>query len=260
MYSLIVVEDERIIRNHIVNFISENDKDFNVVNNFSDGGEAIEYIKTHKVDVVLSDVKMLEVSGIEIAKYVYENELPIKIILISGYRDFSYAQQALTYNVSDYLTKPISPVELLNALAKIKDYYTKNTKSDVKPTQEEYQFETLNDDYTKDDLIMQKALSFIKENYNKDMVLYDVANHVNLSASYFGKMFRRNMQESFSNYVISLRISEAIKLLKTGKYSVSEVSSMVGYPNCNYFIKIFKNYTGYTPKKYFVHAEENDHK
>lgn len=260
MYSVIVVEDERMIRNSIVDFINECAEGFNVIDSFVDGREAIQFIKEHAVDVVVTDVKMLDVSGIEIAKYIYENGLHTAVIIISGYKEFSYAQEAMSYNVSNYLTKPISTAELIRALEKIQQMFDREQTRNAEKELPDDRNSTTKEVLTNDDAVMEKALAFIEKNFDKEISLRNVADHVYLSENYFGRLFRSKIKTGFTNYIVSLRINEAKRLLKTGRYTVYEVSNIVGYKNCNYFIKVFKENTGYTPKKYCTFMEDDSDK
>ncbi len=120
MYKMIVVDDEKYIRNGLTKFINNENLGFNVVENFSDGLEAIEYINSNIIDVVLTDIRMLQVSGLEVAKYIYENELDIKVIIISGHKEFDYAKKAMEYNVKNYLLKPTDFNEVRSVFGEIK--------------------------------------------------------------------------------------------------------------------------------------------
>ena len=97
MYKLIVVDDEKVIRNGICNYIDWEGMGFNVVASFEDGKEAIEYIENNCIDVVLTDIEMAEVSGLELAKYIQEKQSRIKAVIISGYKEFEYARKAVEY-------------------------------------------------------------------------------------------------------------------------------------------------------------------
>ena len=116
MYSIIIIDDEINIRNGISKYIEINHPDIKVAATFEDGYDAIEYLKDHNVDIVITDVKMITVSGIEIARYVYNNLPSSKVIILSGYREFEYAREALTYNVKHYLTKPTDFDELSSVI------------------------------------------------------------------------------------------------------------------------------------------------
>lgn len=120
MYRLIVVDDEMVIRKGMCNYIDWNAMGFEVVADFEDGKEAIEYIQSHKVEAILTDIEMAEVSGLELAKHIHDNKLPIKVVIISGYKEFEYARAAIQYNVEHYLLKPIKMKEVQDVFGRIR--------------------------------------------------------------------------------------------------------------------------------------------
>ena len=120
MYKMIIVDDEAIIRNGLQKFINSEKTGFEVCATFPDGREAIEYIRLNNVDLVMTDIKMMEISGLELARYIKENMPHIKVVILSGYKEFDYAQKAIEFNVKHYLLKPTSFEEILKVLCKIK--------------------------------------------------------------------------------------------------------------------------------------------
>ncbi|MDY3031776.1 MAG: response regulator [Clostridia bacterium] len=131
MFKVIVVDDEAMIRSGISSFINGSDTGFEVVGAFADGRDAIQFLEENDADLVISDIKMVNVSGIELAQYLYENKPRIKMILLSGYAEFEYAKAAIKYNVSEYITKPTNFTDLKNALLKIKDALEAPKKIDI---------------------------------------------------------------------------------------------------------------------------------
>lgn len=259
MLDIIVAEDDRIIRNGIVEFINEHVDEGQVVAFFADGSEAIDYLKTHSVDIIIADVQMYETSGLEVAKYVYENNIRTAVIIISAYREFSYAHQAISYNTCSYLLKPVMPNELREAIIRAKKFLNGDkTNADEQDNNLSEEQSSIDDNENSEEgvereaLLMKRALDFIDKNYHKDISLSDVANYVYLSEHYFGIIFKRNKKEGFTKYLTTLRMNEAIRLLSTTQYSVKEICTKVGYRNCNYFIKLFKTYTKVTPKQYRI--------
>ena len=113
MYKLVIADDESIIRRGLCNSINWNSLGFELVASFEDGTEVLEYIKSNQVDVILSDIVMCNVGGLDIAKVVHENSLPIKVVLMSGYQDFKYAHDAIHFQVFDYLLKPMANSEIV---------------------------------------------------------------------------------------------------------------------------------------------------
>ena len=120
MYNLIVVDDERHIREGIFKFINSSDIGIKAVACLSDGDIAIDYIEKNDVDIVITDIRMTRVSGLELSKYIYENKPNIKVIIISGFKEFEYAHQAIMYNVQNYLIKPTKPDEIKKKLSILK--------------------------------------------------------------------------------------------------------------------------------------------
>lgn len=120
LYKVVIADDEDIMREGLANFVDWEAMGFELVAQFEDGKEALGYIEDYPVDIVFTDIKMTVVSGLELAKYVYENKLPVKVILVSGYKDFEYARQAVRFNVVDYVIKPISIKEIKEIFKKIK--------------------------------------------------------------------------------------------------------------------------------------------
>ncbi len=135
IYKVIIVDDELASRNTLEKYIKDFCKDFEIAGIFCDGEEAIEFLKKDTCDIVLTDVRMPNVSGIEIAKYINENKINSKVVIVSGYSEFKYAQEAMQYDVSGYLLKVLNIKEFLSTMDKIKKQINdekKYTFEDVK--------------------------------------------------------------------------------------------------------------------------------
>ena len=111
-YRILIVDDKKVIVESLAKFIENEIEGFTVAGCFRDGEEVIAFIKENPVDVIITDVRMHNVSGLDIAKYVSENNMGIEVIIVSAYKSFEYAKQAMEYGVKNYLVKPTSPEEL----------------------------------------------------------------------------------------------------------------------------------------------------
>jgi two-component system response regulator YesN len=120
MYSLIVIEDEAIIRKGICDFIDWAAMGFSLAGEFEDGKDALEFLKENRADVILTDVKMSVVSGLEIARHAHENLCGTHVVILSGYKEFEYARQAMEYGVEHYLLKPIRVGEIAAVFEKVR--------------------------------------------------------------------------------------------------------------------------------------------
>ncbi len=116
IFKLLVVDDEATMRKGIANFMNWSSIDCQIAGTASDGLEAIDFLQKHDVDIVITDIKMPEADGLEVARFVYENNLNCKVILLTGYADFTYAQTAIRYNVSSFILKPTNKKSLFEAV------------------------------------------------------------------------------------------------------------------------------------------------
>ena len=157
MYKLVIADDERRIRQGLKNIVDWNRLGFEVTELFADGQEVIEYLEYVVPDVILTDIKMNNVSGLEVAKYVYENELPCKVVLISGYQEFDLAVQGIKYGAGDYLLKPTDVDQLEQTFTKIRqqldEKYAQIKKRDAEKER------------------MEEAIPFLEESFFADVIM-----------------------------------------------------------------------------------------
>ena len=120
MYSVLLVDDEALIREAISENTNWNDLGFELAGTCKNGKEAMEVIRDSPPDLLLTDICMPYVDGMELAKYVYEEQKDTKVVIISGYDEFEYAKNAVKYQVAEYILKPITAMELSETLRKVK--------------------------------------------------------------------------------------------------------------------------------------------
>ena len=119
MYSLLLIDDEGYTLNNIRNSINWSSLGFTLTEAFSDSAKALEYIEKNDIDVIITDISMPNVSGIDIAKFCFYNKPRTKVILLSGYQDFKYAREGIQYKVFSYLTKPITRSDITKTLSEL---------------------------------------------------------------------------------------------------------------------------------------------
>lgn len=120
MYKLVIVDDERRIRTGLKNIVNWEKLGFQVTELFSDGQEVIEYLDYVVPDVILTDIKMNRISGLDVAKFIFEKRLPCKVVLISGYQEFELARKGIQYGAEDFLLKPTEVEVIESTFLKIK--------------------------------------------------------------------------------------------------------------------------------------------
>lgn len=131
MYRVIIVEDEAVLRKGLTNFVPWNKLGFEVCNTFPDGEEAYIWLKTNLCDVVLTDIMMGKMDGLELANRIHVESPHIKVVILSGYADFANARTAIQYGVTDFLEKPVDEEELAETFRKIKEELDSKDKENL---------------------------------------------------------------------------------------------------------------------------------
>jgi two-component system, response regulator YesN len=129
MIKLMIVDDESIIRKGIRTSIDWGALQVEIVGEAQNGKQALELVQQWMPDIVLTDIRMPQMDGLEFAQQLKQQYPYIKIIILSGYDDFNYARKALTIGVTDYLMKPVGADELTTLISKIGDEITKKKNS-----------------------------------------------------------------------------------------------------------------------------------
>src|SRR5690606_28015562 len=119
MYSLLIVDDEVKIREGLMNLFPWDKIGFEIKGNFSNASDALAYITDNGIDVVLTDIKMPGMTGIDLSKAVMKQRPDTIVVFLTGYSDFNYMREAILHNVADYLLKPIKYEELYTAFDRI---------------------------------------------------------------------------------------------------------------------------------------------
>lgn len=230
------------IRQGIKQAISDFDDHVNIVGGAEDGAEALLMIRQHVPHLVITDIEMPRINGIELIKQAQEHFLDIDFIVISSYSEFAYAQQALRYNVSDYLLKPINRTELAKTIEKLR------------MKRENGQRTLTTDAHNKDDdhesPIIRKVKKLVHENISSDISLQHIAQQVSLNYQYLSALFKEETHENFSEYVLRCRMDRAKRLLRETHLKVYEIAELCGYANDKYFVSQFSKYVGRTATQY----------
>jgi two-component system response regulator YesN len=237
VYKLLIADDEYEIRNGLSNYFPWGEVGFEVVSQADNGIQVIEYTERHEVDVLLCDIRMPIMTGIDVARELYQKKSPIKVIFLSGYKDFEFAQQALIYGVKNYIVKPSQYEELMNIFMNIKEELNQEKKKDT-----EHEGRVA-------DKVIAVIKNYVKECY-RDAALEDAADLVHMSPFYISKYFKQKTGENFSDYVISVKMEKAAQFLKEIDYKTYEISEMIGYSNPKNFTRTFKKYFGKSPREF----------
>lgn len=247
-YKYFVVEDEHLIRKNLIKKIESLELPFELAGETSNGMDARLKIEKTCPDLVITDIRMPQFDGLELAEYLNKNYPHTKVIILSGYNDFSYAQSAIRFQVKDYLLKPVTIEALSQSLQdvlvslqseseKIDSFYTDTNKLDQKS-------------------ICELLEKYLQEHYSQDISLGELSERFGFTSEYLGKIFKKYTGETPSKYLTKLRMNEAKRLL-VGKpeMEIQKIGEMVGYKDGFYFSRVFKSYTGIQPSEFRNHGE-----
>ena len=198
-----------------------------------DGVEAMELIESHPVDILLTDICMSEMSGIDLIYASQQAAHKPWVIVISGYGDYKYVRESFNAGAFDYLLKPVDISELSFKIQKIAGRI--QSGGDAPPVS---------------NVIVAKMLEYVANNIENSPNLHEVASQVNYEYSYLSRLFKKSTGISFSEYVKNKKMEYAISMLKEPGIRISELSEKLGYSNPGNFSRVFKKYTGHWPTEY----------
>lgn len=144
MYRILLVDDEILVRDAIRENIDWKAMDCELVGDCDNGKAAAEFVQNHPVDIVLTDILMPYMDGMELSRFLHDNYPDIVIVIFSGFGEFEYAKKAIQYGVSEYMLKPVTAMELRNVIGKMKEKVDQQRKEKEKlerltQTSENYQ-------------------------------------------------------------------------------------------------------------------------
>lgn len=256
VYSLLIVDDEELICSGIKSMITRmEDSRIQRVLTATELCEVNDIVKNIKPEIIITDIKMPEINGLQMAEDILKINPDCRFIVLSGYDDFAYAKRALKFGAVDFLLKPASMSELQGALNKAIEQisYSKNLKEQQDRWERSLRHrenDSGNVNDADDKTIIGIAKKYVRQNYKKNIDMAVVTNIVSMNYSYFSKLFKAQTGMTFSEYVTSVRMEEAKKMLDNPVNKIYEVSESVGYENSKYFSKVFKAYYGLSPEQY----------
>jgi two-component system, response regulator YesN len=220
-----------------------------------DGNKARDLFNSRKVHLLITDICMPEMNGLQLLKTLREDGKKPVVLILSGYPDFDYAQEAIRLGVVNYLLKPINKQKLIEAVDQALEIEARNEKAGYleKVVDKRIWQAESNNSLTKSSI--KEAIQYINDHVDSQITLKKVADIVHLNANYFSVLFKEQTSLTFSEYLTRKRLELAKSLLLSSSMSIDEISQKVGYQTAKYFIKIFKDYEGVTPSKYRKSAD-----
>ncbi|MBQ7900391.1 MAG: response regulator, partial [Clostridia bacterium] len=218
MYTVVIADDEKWVLYKLLNTFRWQDYDFEVIGQTSNPDELLNMIVEQKPDAVLTDINMPGMSGIELIKKAQEAKSKSTFVLISGYADFQYAQQAIKQGVFRYLLKPVSQDDADLLLENLHEYL--DEKHGV--------FSNMDIDTSKNE-DFKKMISYINDHYCEKLQLNELSQKFDINMTYCCYLFNKNFNCSFSKYILKCRMDKAAELILNSDLSIVEISEKLGY-------------------------------
>lgn len=236
--TLLIADDEEAVRLGISKYIQLHTDRFDKIYTARNGQEALDLLVLHRPEILLLDIQMPLKNGVEVMKEASAmGVLPVTVVL-SGYDEFQYAQQALRYGARDYLLKPSRSSDILALVNKIADEVY---------GQEEAARAAEETDIPK---AVLRAEQYIQEHYHEDISAQQAAEYAGITAGYLSTLLNQYRSRGFSELVNSIRIDRACTYLEQGYFKNYEIAYKVGYKDEKYFSRIFKKIKGVSPAEY----------
>ena len=244
MMKLMIVDDEHLEREMLLEIVQKrfgHEADIRLADN---GRQAADVASVWGAELILMDIEMPGLNGLETAKIILAQNPDCKIIFITAYSLFSYAHEAVKLGASDYILKPVNPEEVEKAIRH--SFVQMESRKQLKTVAEEKHA-----DVGSGDALMDKVKQYLQYNYMQyDISLDSVSKIVNMAPAYFSSRFKKCFAVNFVDYVAELRMNAAKELLQDPLRSTAEIAGMVGYDSANYFTRAFKKHTGMTPTEF----------
>ena len=282
MYKLLIADDERIECRTLERMISKRFPCLQLLPCVYDGISLIKSIEAYSPDIVIADINMPGLSGLDAIEIMRERQHDIQVIINTAYSDFVFAQRALKCGAFDYVVKPINKDSILHAVERVCVQLDKQRGivGDAPPYQQEdidaavtrkqqtarqpadgaagLREQSRIEEFVHDRVFVdtdraerknvhiKKAMAYIRNYYMKDIALEDVAQECGISSFYMSRMFKQMLDINYVALLTNVRLESALRMLEKGNMSNSDIAKAVGYSSVSYFHKVFKRKTDMT--------------
>ena len=248
MLKVLVVEDEEMIRKGIVLAVDWAALDCVVVGEASNGTQALEAVERYDPSLIITDLKMPVMDGLEMLRQLRERGNNAFVIILTAYDSFSYAQTALRLGAVDFLLKPFHDGELEQAVTRLKQRMDRAGQGGEKGPAPLPLPELKKGDKSK---YVLEAMAYIGEHYHEPNIgVAAIAQHLGISEGHLSHTFKKETDYTLLNYLTRYRIHRAMELLRDCRLKVYEVAEQVGYRDIAYFSATFKKLVGMSPSEY----------
>lgn len=260
MIRLLIADDEKLEREALAELVQRRFEREVVLEVAENGRKAADTAVLWGADLILMDIEMPGMSGLDAARAVLAQRPSCRVIFVTAYSLFQYAHEAVHLGACDYLLKPVDPDELeasvrramrqIETERKLEELAAAQPQPEQPETEEEAEDAPEESENSQTALVMAHVRRYLEDNYMFDLSLDSVGEILHISPAYLSAQFKKYQKMNFLDCLTELRINAAKELLADPFRSSAEVASMVGYEDASYFARAFKKRTGMTPTQY----------
>ena len=246
MYRVVLIDDENIIVEGLRRVVKWADYGCEVVGTACNAEEGSALIRQFRPHILFTDIRMPGRDGLTMVAGLRSEFPDMQVAVLTGYRDFSSAQEAIKLGVARFLLKPSRMEEINEALQAMTE---KLAKLPPEPEQASGQEE---EDHMSSagSFIVNQAMSFMESAYQQKLTLQEVADRCYVSQWHLSKLLNRYAEKSFYDILNSIRIQKAKELLTDPRLKIGDISEMVGYADTAHFARTFKKLEGMSANEY----------
>jgi len=256
MYSLALFDDERWVRTLIESLIPFASYGLEMVAESDNGATALALCKEYQPDIVITDIQMPGLTGLELIEAIRNETANTEIIIISGFDEFEYAKKAIRFRVNEYLLKPVEEHQLHDALKtsmnnidkRIQESHRiRSLKRNLKRLRITSGVQNESIDISCSDARISKILSLIHTYFMDPISIQSASEEIGMNPTYFSELFKKTTGKGFCQYVSDVRLAKAKELIREKPHlKVQDIAVACGFSDPNYFSRLFRKKTGYT--------------
>ena len=241
MIRVVLIDDEAIILEGLKKVVDWSGFGCEVVATAQNAQSGAEAIRRYRPQIVFTDIKMPDQDGLTMLAGLKSEFPAMEVTVLTGYRDFTYAQEAIRLGVTRLLLKPSKMDEINEAMRTM----TANLLAAGLPQEEPEE-----EDKPAGSFLVREAMQFMEQRYADKITLQDVADHCYVSQWHLSKLLNRHMEKSFYDLLNEIRVKRAQQLLADPKLKIGDIGERVGYCDPGHFARTFKKITGMSAYEY----------
>ncbi|MDR3766488.1 MAG: response regulator [Butyricicoccus sp.] len=249
MYRVLLVEDDAALRYMYTRMHAWQEQGFCLAAEAADGREALAKLDEECFDLIVTDIRMPFIDGLELLRALRQLQSNTPVILVSSYGEFEYAREGLVLGAFDYIVKPFQDSQLSEVLARAAAFLSSRGAEDSQFAIVRAAFDQAGVPIEENGFT-QTLAAFLAAHLNEVVTMEQAAEHLGLSKDYFGKTCKAQTGMTFGALYNCVRVEHAKCLLRDSTYRAGEISERLGFASPDYFTRIFKAQTGCTPSQY----------